>query len=302
MKEYIFQINNNPAGNDIVVTDAPTGLVPKNILAIINKTTGKPVHSPIAEVVAGVTYSGTTMTITLNSDAPSIEGDLLIKAYSDVDIATEATATDAKTAAQAAQTAAEAITIPTNYAKEGTTIKNLDSLKSEVVTALQGSNASAATLLAIKNLLEDSTNGLAMLAKESAATANRNTVLSAINNTLQVNMLASGVSAMAGVLIHVINDDGVTTAYTLNANELYYFNARESDLVLTLNLNTVASGDIADFHLIVQVAAGPLTVTIKDSNNNDVVWSYDLYPLFSSGMTYEIGIINNLALFVNYVV
>lgn len=83
MKEYIFQIDNVSAGNDIVVANAPTGLVAKNILAIINKTTGKPVHSPIAEVVDAVTYSGTTMTITLDSNAPSIEGDLLIKTYQD---------------------------------------------------------------------------------------------------------------------------------------------------------------------------------------------------------------------------
>lgn len=83
MKEFIFQINNNPTGNDIVVANAPTGLVAKNILAIINKTTGKPVHSPIAQVIDAVTYSGTTMTITLDSNAPSIEGNLLIKAYTD---------------------------------------------------------------------------------------------------------------------------------------------------------------------------------------------------------------------------
>lgn len=83
MKEFIFQINNNPAGNDIVVANAPTGLVVKNILAIINKTTGKPVHSPIAEVIDAVTYSGTTMTIALNNGHVSIAGDLLIKAYTD---------------------------------------------------------------------------------------------------------------------------------------------------------------------------------------------------------------------------
>lgn len=83
MKEYIFQIDNVSAGNNIVVANAPTGLVAKNILAVINKTTGKPVHSPIAQVIDAVTYSGTTMTITLDSNAPSIEGNLLIKAYTD---------------------------------------------------------------------------------------------------------------------------------------------------------------------------------------------------------------------------
>lgn len=85
MKEYIFQLDNVAADNDIVVANAPAGLTVKNILAIINKTTGNPVHSPIALVVDSVTYNGTTMTITLDSNAPSIEGDLLIKAYSDED-------------------------------------------------------------------------------------------------------------------------------------------------------------------------------------------------------------------------
>lgn len=141
------------------------------------------------------------------------------------------------------------------------------------------------------------------MAKEAAATANKNQVINAIGDTLSVNMLATGLSAMAGVPMNVITDDG-TTAYTLNANRLYYFNNRSSDLELTLNLGTVTQGEAADFHLIVQVdtSASPLTVTIKDSNNNDVVWSWDSAPDFSAGVIYEIGIINNLALYVNYVV
>lgn len=85
MKEYIFQLDNVAAGNDIVVANAPAGLTVKNILAVINKTTGTPVHSPIAQVIDSVTYNGTTMTITLDSNAPSIEGDLLIKCYKDGD-------------------------------------------------------------------------------------------------------------------------------------------------------------------------------------------------------------------------
>lgn len=139
------------------------------------------------------------------------------------------------------------------------------------------------------------------LATETNATVNKNQVLNMIGNTLSVNMLATGLSAMAGVPMHVITDDGITT-YTLNANELYYFNSRSSDLELTLNLATVNQGEAADFHLIVQVTAGPLTVTIKDSNNNDVVWAWNYIPDFSSGIEYEIGIINNLALYTSYVV
>lgn len=139
------------------------------------------------------------------------------------------------------------------------------------------------------------------LATETNATANKNQVISAIGNTLSVNMLATGLSAMAGVPMHVIADDG-TTAYTLNANELYCFNNRSSDLELTLNLATVNQGEAADFHLIVQVMTGPLTVTIKDSNNNNVVWAGELVPEFYVGYLYEIGIINNLALYVEYVI
>lgn len=86
MKEYIFQIDNVAEGDMIQVFNAPTGLEAKNILAIINKTTGKPVHSPIANAIASVSYGQVTtdrMFIPLKPGHPSIAGDLLIKAYSD---------------------------------------------------------------------------------------------------------------------------------------------------------------------------------------------------------------------------
>ena len=83
MTEYIFQIDNVTAGDTITISNAPTGLAVKNFLAIINKTTGKPVHSPIAECISSVSYSGTTLTLTLSSGHPTIAGNLLIKAYAD---------------------------------------------------------------------------------------------------------------------------------------------------------------------------------------------------------------------------
>lgn len=83
MTEYIFQIDNVTAGDTITISNAPTGLAVKNFLAIINKTTGKPVHSPIAECISSVSYSGTTLTINLNAGHPTIAGNLLIKAYAD---------------------------------------------------------------------------------------------------------------------------------------------------------------------------------------------------------------------------
>lgn len=138
------------------------------------------------------------------------------------------------------------------------------------------------------------------VATETNATSNKNEVIDAINNTLQVNMLATGIDAMIGVPMHVVSDDTTTTSYTLNANELYYFNARSTDLNLTLDLTTVATGEIADFHIIIQVETGPLTVSIKDSDNNNIIWGSNLVPQFYSNTIYEIGIINNLAVYVTY--
>ena len=83
MKEYIFQPTIAQDGNAIVIADAPTGLIKKNILAIINKSTKGIIHSPLLDGIANLAYSGTTLTINLNAGHPTIEGDLLIKAYSD---------------------------------------------------------------------------------------------------------------------------------------------------------------------------------------------------------------------------
>ena len=118
MKEYIFNIDNQQAGT-IVIPGAPTGLTQQNILAILNESTKKVLHSPFAQNVYSMTYGGTNLIITMSEGAPSAVGSLMVKLYTDVDLATEATAEAAKTAAQAAQAAAEAITIPTDYAKQG---------------------------------------------------------------------------------------------------------------------------------------------------------------------------------------
>lgn len=83
MKEYIFQPTIAQDAGVITIADAPTGLTKKNILAIINKTTKGIVHSPLVNGVATVNYSGTELAIILYAEHESIEGDLLIKAYSD---------------------------------------------------------------------------------------------------------------------------------------------------------------------------------------------------------------------------
>lgn len=83
MKEYIFQPTIAQDGNAIVIADAQTGLIKNNILAIINKSTKGIIHSPLVDGIANLAYSGTTLIINLNAGHPSIEGNLLIKAYSD---------------------------------------------------------------------------------------------------------------------------------------------------------------------------------------------------------------------------
>lgn len=124
MKEYIFQIDNVAAGNDIVVSNAPTGLTANNILAIINKTTGKPIHSPIAQVIDAVSYIGSTMTIKLSSDVTALAANdkVLIKCYTNNDgYAKEATAQQAAIDAAAAKDAAQAIVSLIGY-----TIQEID--------------------------------------------------------------------------------------------------------------------------------------------------------------------------------
>lgn len=83
MKEYIFQPTIAQDCNAIVIDDAPTGLIKNNILAIINKSTKGIIHSPLVDGIANLAYSGTTLTINLNTGHPSIKGNLLIKAYMD---------------------------------------------------------------------------------------------------------------------------------------------------------------------------------------------------------------------------
>ena len=93
MKEYIFNIDNQQAGT-IVIPNAPTGLTMQNILAILNESTKKVLHSPFALNVYGLTYGGTNLILTMKVGAPSAVGSLMVKLYTDVDLATEASVKD----------------------------------------------------------------------------------------------------------------------------------------------------------------------------------------------------------------
>ena len=93
MKEYIFNIDNNQE-RTIVIPNAPTGLTRQNILAILNESTKKVLHSPFALNVYGLTYGGTNLILTMKVGAPSAVGSLMVKLYTDVDLATEASVKD----------------------------------------------------------------------------------------------------------------------------------------------------------------------------------------------------------------
>ena len=110
MKEYIFNINNQNAST-IVIPNAPTGLTMQNILAILNESTKKVLHSPFAQNVYGMTYGDTNLIITMRVDSPSAVGSLMIKLYTDVDLATENTANATKTAVGVAPVGSERTTV-----------------------------------------------------------------------------------------------------------------------------------------------------------------------------------------------
>ena len=109
MKEYIFNINNQNAST-IVIPNAPTGLTMQNILAILNESTKKVLHSPFAQNVYGMTYGDTNLIITMRN-APSAVGSLMVKLYTDVDLATENTANATKTAVGIAPVGSERTTV-----------------------------------------------------------------------------------------------------------------------------------------------------------------------------------------------
>lgn len=194
--------------------------------------------------------------------------------------------------------------IPTDYAKEGTTIKNLDTLKSEVVTALQGNDASAATLVAIKNLLESNTNGLAMLAKEANATSNKSEVISAIANTLDVSVLGNAIQSMAGIdIVPVAETTPATTSYSLDPNKLYIFQNRISDL--TLELDPLSSDFQQEYHMLITIpSTATINVTIGYATGgpSSIAWAMGAEPDWQGGYIYEIGILNGLAVYTTYAI
>ena len=84
MKEYLFPIVQETAGRTIVVDDVPETMTVDNILAIINKTQGKPVIGPLnMGDITDFDFDDGTMTITISNNLPALAaGDkLLVKCF-----------------------------------------------------------------------------------------------------------------------------------------------------------------------------------------------------------------------------
>lgn len=94
MKEYLFPIVQETAGRTIVIDDVPETMTVDNILAIINKTQGKPVIGPLnMGDITDFDFDDGTITITFSNNLPALAaGDkLLVKCFTETDI--EATLT-----------------------------------------------------------------------------------------------------------------------------------------------------------------------------------------------------------------
>lgn len=84
MKEYLFPIVQETAGRTIVIDDVPETMTIDNILAIINKTQGKPVIGPLnMGDITDFDFDDGTMTITISNSLPALAvGDkLLVKCF-----------------------------------------------------------------------------------------------------------------------------------------------------------------------------------------------------------------------------
>ena len=84
MKEYLFPIVQETAGRTIVIDDVPETMTVDNILAIINKTQGKPVIGPLnMGDITDFDFDDGTITITFSNNLPALAvGDkLLVKCF-----------------------------------------------------------------------------------------------------------------------------------------------------------------------------------------------------------------------------
>lgn len=84
MKEYLFPIVQETAGRTIVIDDVPETMTVDNILAIINKTQGKPVIGPLnMGDITDFDFDDGTITITISNNLPALAvGDkLLVKCF-----------------------------------------------------------------------------------------------------------------------------------------------------------------------------------------------------------------------------
>jgi len=84
------------------------------------------------------------------------------------------------------------------------------------------------------------------------------------------------------------------TTETINPEVLYYTPAaRGTDLTISFATLTDASTMVHEFHFIIIVGSGTVTL-----NNNDLVWNGGDGPSWESGHTYEISIMDNVGTFI----
>ena len=90
-----------------------------------------------------------------------------------------------------------------------------------------------------------------------------------------------------------IADDGSALTITLSANTLYTFTTRESDLTISLGVPT--PGIVNEYHLTIAIGANVPNV---DWPNNWTWFGDGAEPSLSPNKTYEVSILNNIAVYV----
>ena len=91
----------------------------------------------------------------------------------------------------------------------------------------------------------------------------------------------------------IIPDGGSAQSVTISSNTLYTFTTRTSDL--TLSLGTPTGGIVNEYHFIITI--GSTTPTINWPNN--LSWyGNDGEPSISANKTYEVSILNNIAVYI----
>ena len=89
-----------------------------------------------------------------------------------------------------------------------------------------------------------------------------------------------------------IEDGGSASSHALSPNTLYVFTTRTSDLTLTLT--TGEAGKVNEYHLFIVTGATAPTITWPIG----LSWNGGYPPTITTNKTYEISILNNIAIYI----